>query len=356
MFGQQQVANANPNKSHELANLPSDSVSCLTWLQPPIGQQQFLGCSSWDGSVRVWEIQARGSNMFGSGAQSINSALKGGYEHGAPVLGCAIGKDGAFFGGGCDGKLKMHNMVTNQTQEVGRHDAPISKVFFDGDVVTTGSWDKSIRFWDLRQQQPVAALPLEAKVWAMDVRWPIVVVAIGKKVQVYDMTNRTQTPFKTIDSLLAQQPRTTKIFPDQKGIGLGSIEGRVGIHYFAESKEQKNFAFKAHRVDVSKREPIRIFPVNGIDFHNPVGTFATCGADGVIVFWDKDNKSKLFTMEKCPAPVVDVKYDPSGTMLAYALSYDWHKGVSGYQPGQSPIKVFVHPLANEMKNKKVVNR
>ena len=40
------------------ANNPEDSVSCLRWMPDP--NVYLLACSSWDGMIRFYEIQASG--------------------------------------------------------------------------------------------------------------------------------------------------------------------------------------------------------------------------------------------------------------------------------------------------------
>ena len=37
-----------------------------------------------------------------------------------------------------------------------------------------------------------------------------------------------------------------------------------------------------------------VYPVNAMAFHEPYGTFATGGSDGVVNIWDGNNKKRLF--------------------------------------------------------------
>jgi mRNA export factor len=59
----------------------------------------------------------------------------------------------------------------------------------------------------------------------------------------------------------------------------------VAIQYINE--QTKSFPFKCHRDDKGN-----IFAVNAIDHHPVYGTFATCGSDGAISFWDKEAKAR----------------------------------------------------------------
>lgn len=46
-------------------------------------------------------------------------------------------------------------------------------------MIVSGSWDKSIRFWDGKNQNPQLKLDLSERVYSMDVVYPVMVV--GKK-------------------------------------------------------------------------------------------------------------------------------------------------------------------------------
>ena len=83
----------------------------------------------------------------------------------------------------------MWNLQTNQSQVVAKHDAPIRHLFSVKDMnnmLITGSWDKTIRYWDLRSPNPVHTQQLPERVYAMDVRHPLLVVGLAnRKIQVH---------------------------------------------------------------------------------------------------------------------------------------------------------------------------
>jgi mRNA export factor len=98
-----------------------------------------------------------------------------------------------------------------------------------------------------------------------------------------------------------------------------------------------------------------VYAVNAISFNRQHGSFATCGSDGYYHFWDKDNRSRLQAFDKRSNPVVAGAFSPNGHIFAYALSYDWSKGATGYQPG-SKTQLFLHPVSeNEVKKKDSAN-
>lgn len=53
-------------------------------------------------------------------------------------------------------------------------------------MLVTGSWDKTIRYWDLRQPNPVHTQTLPERVYAMDVTHPLLVVGLAnRRIQVH---------------------------------------------------------------------------------------------------------------------------------------------------------------------------
>ena len=89
------------------------------------------------------------------------------------------------FSVGCDNMVKWWQFSANpglqQGQDVGRHDAPVKAVRWikEMNVLATASWDKSLRFWDMRQPNPVATVNLPERAYAMDVSHPVMVICCG---------------------------------------------------------------------------------------------------------------------------------------------------------------------------------
>lgn len=114
----------------------------------------------------------------------------------------------------------------------------------------------------MRQPTPAANVQMNERVYAMDVKHPVLAVATAtvpetvvergvsrvdkkNKIMVYDLSN-PQQPFRVIDSPLKFQHRCLSIFPDKSGIAVGSVEGRVAISHVQEKDLAKNFAFKVN--------------------------------------------------------------------------------------------------------------
>jgi len=218
-------------------------------------------------------------------------------------------------------------------------------------MLVTGGWDKTLRYWDLRQQSPAHVQQLPEKCYAMSVSHPLLVVGCAERViQIFNLANPQQV-FKEVQSPLKYQTRCIAAFPDKSTMGylVGSIEGRVAVQHVDDHLQNKNFTFKCHREEGGTD----IYAVNHLCFHPTQGTFVTTGSDGTFNFWDKENKQRLKAMQKMKAPIPAASFNHDGTILAYAVSYDWHKGAQMHNQATATNKIFLHAVTDsEVKPRK----
>lgn len=240
-----------------------------------------------------------------------------------------------------------------QAQQVAAHDQPISNVasftYNNAPMLVTGGWDKMVKYWDLRQQQPVASLECSERVYTLDVRGnEMMVVGTAERwIQIVDLKNPGSF-FKTIQSPLKWQTRVVSTFTDGSGFAVGSIEGRCAISYVEEKDQTNNFSFKCHRQTPAPndRNAANVFAVNAISFHPQHGTFSTAGADGTFHFWDKDAKHRLKGYPEVGGTIAATDFNRTGNIFAYAVSYDWSKGYA-FNNQQYPNKVMLHPVQGD---------
>jgi len=261
-------------------------------------------------------------------------------KHEAPVLCSAWSSDGAsVFSGGCDNIAKKWDLATNQSTQIAQHDGAIRHMAWIEQVglLVTGSWDRTLKYWDSRQPNPALQVHLPERCYALSVTHPLLVVGCAERhIQIFNLAN-PQTPYKQLLSPLKYQTRCVAAFPDRSGYLVGSIEGRVAVQHVEENLSSKNFTFKCHR------EGSDIYSVNSISFHPTFGTFVTAGADGNFNFWDKDSKQRLKNMNKCAAPISCGNFNRDGLIYAYAVSYEWSKG--GDNPlSNTPNNIYLHAV------------
>lgn len=129
-------------------------------------------------------------------------------------------------------------------QQVAAHDQPIRCVrFFDApntnaQMLVTGSWDKTIKYWDLRQSTAVATVQCQERVYTLDVKNKLLVVGTADRyINVINLNEPTKF-YKTLQSPLKWQTRVVSCFTDASGFAVGSIEGRCAIQY-VEDKDAR---------------------------------------------------------------------------------------------------------------------
>ena len=83
--------------------------------------------------------------------------------------------------------------------------------------------------------------------------------------------------------------------------------------------------------------------MTGLAFH-PNGAFATVGSDGGYSFWDKDSRHRLKKFQSIKTPITCCAFNANGSLFAYGVGYDWHKGASGHNPAASRKSVMVHAV------------
>ncbi|RYP83842.1 hypothetical protein DL770_005312 [Monosporascus sp. CRB-9-2] len=325
------------SKDVAISNPPDDTASDLAFSSA----RDFLAVSSWDKKVRIYEISASG--------QSEGKHL---YEHDAPVLSVDWSKDGSkVVSAGADKQAKVCDLQTGQTAQVAAHDQTIKCAkFFElpnaaAPMLVTGSWDKTIKYWDLRSSNPVGSVTCQERVYTMDVRNSLLVIGTADRyINVVNLADPMKF-YKTLQSPLKWQTRVVSCFTDSSGFAIGSIEGRCAIQYVEDKDAGSNFSFKCHR-DPPTGNITQVYAVNDISFHPQHGTFSTAGSDGTFHFWDKDAKHRLKGYPTVGGSITATTFNASGTIFAYAVGYDWSKGFSANNPNY-PNKVMLHPIQGE---------
>lgn len=332
----------------DLADPPTDTVLDLAFLP----QANFLAASSWDNKVRLYEINPNGLSQG-----------KAMYEHQAPVLSTRWTADGSqVVSGGCDNAVRLYDVASGQSAQIGAHDAPVKAVRVVAcgpsktPVVVSGSWDKTLKYWDMRTPNAVATVPLLERVYAMDLCGDLLVAATAsnsptdKNITVIDLNN-PGTKFKETTTPLKCQIKLVTCFIQGNGYAVGLIEGRLAVQYVRDEDQKLAFSFKCHRTSegAGAMATHTLYTLNCIVCHPVHGTFLTAGLDGVISFWDKDLKHRLKNYQSLWNPITAAAFNRDGTILSYAVGYDWSKGAPF---NKSPLYVKLHAVKDEEVMKK----
>jgi mRNA export factor len=265
--------------------------------------------------------------------------------HDSPILHFDMNEAGQVFTGSCDDTARVFDINNPSKSRVfAEHSDAISQVRHVQELssVVTGSWDKSICYWDSRcKVDPLLTVKVPHAVKCIDVKYPLMIVATSQRnLLAFDLRN-PNIILKDFETKLKDSYTAVSLFPDKCGFILGSIEARCTIHWIDPNDSKETFSFKCHR------EQQKCFPVSSIDFHPMYGTFSTTGSDGVVNFWDKDGRKRLsYFPSPSKAPVPIGRFNRDGSLFAYGSCNDFYKGESGY----FPCSLRVHVTTEKIKN------
>ncbi|CAI4223143.1 unnamed protein product [Auanema sp. JU1783] len=349
LFGN--TTNVTSNDDIEVPSAPDDTVQVVKF-SPQTTEKPLLAAGSWDGVVRVWMVNDNGQ-CEPKAQQNIP----------APVLDIDWTDDGTkIFIAAADKDVRLWDLASNQVAVVGSHDGPVRTCHWikgnNYSCLMTGSWDKTLRFWDMRNlptQSSLANIQLPERVYCADVVYPMAAVVLANKsIKVYNLENGPQE-VKSIDITgMKYQYRCIAIFKDKNnsmpcGFAVGSIEGRVGVQFVEAANPRDNFTFKCHRSPELVNGFQEIYAVNDVAFHPQHGTLVTVGGDGRYSMWDKDARTKLKASDANAMPITSCHIHASGQIMAIAFGYDWSKGHEGNT--QTGSKIVLHKCFEEMKPK-----
>lgn len=198
-------------------------------------------------------------------------------------------------------------------------------------LVMSGSWDRTLAFWDHRQTDALLTrIELPGKAYSMDISQNLLVLAMSDRhIWLFD-TRNLAAPLQKRESSLKYATRCVRAFPSGEGYVCTSIEGRVAVDFVDASEEAQaqKYAFKCHRAVVQGDEEAkeRVFPVNAAAFHPTYGTFATGGSDEVVSFWDRVNRKRIRQLPKYTSSIASLSFNRDGQLLAVASSYGFEEG------------------------------
>ncbi|KAN0136648.1 mitotic checkpoint protein BUB3.1 [Lactarius tabidus] len=236
----------------ELKGAPFDSISSVQF--SPTNSNSLL-VSSWDSTVRLYDIKA--------------NEEKTKFDHRAAVLSSVFSDVSHAYSGGLDASLRELELESEKIHALGQHDDAISSVRYSSetssfrifylllralilviDAIITGSWDRTVRFWDPRAstaQQSSQQLP--ERVYFMDTVGNRLVIALASRLfHIFDV-RKMDTPEQTRESSLKFLTRALACMSDGQGYATASVEGRIAVEYFDPSPavQEKKYAFKCHR-------------------------------------------------------------------------------------------------------------
>ncbi|OTA98863.1 hypothetical protein M426DRAFT_28077 [Hypoxylon sp. CI-4A] len=362
----------------------TDTISSISW--SPVADTNHLATASWDGKIRVYDVDATSRNARGVAWLAADG----------PLLDCDWAKlymcayiflspsrlyrenvektnawnpvrrqDGSIVvAAGADRKSHMLHLATGQKATIGTHDAPIRSVRFvdipatSSPILASGSWDHKLKLWDLRQQHnnnsnPLAIVDCGERVYAMDSKAQLLVVATAERKLLFVDLRYPTVVARTAESQLKHQTKAVAVAPDGKCFATASIEGRCGISAVdgRDMSSETNFTFRCHRSIPDTRRVAKVWSVNDVRFHPAnEAVFVTAGSDGAFIFWNRVAHSKIKTYPAPTAPsvaaITATGFNHDGSLFAYATGYDWSFGRVG-NTGKVQTRLMLHSVLTD---------
>eukprot|EP00915_Cephaloidophora_sp_WS-2016_P004916 GHVH01006559.1.p1 GENE.GHVH01006559.1~~GHVH01006559.1.p1 ORF type:complete len:367 (+),score=52.64 GHVH01006559.1:37-1137(+) len=257
---------------------------------------------------------------------------------------------------GSDGIIRLCTYPSQEHEPLGSgHSQPVRCLSYHKgmQVLFSGSWDGTLKAFDVRKKVEIGHLKLSGKVFCMDISEKAKKLVVGtsdRNVYILDISNKDSGVLSTTEEVRTEtmkyQLRSIACFPDGKGFALTTVEGRVSWEYFKDVLEQTNsnlkqYAFKCHREKFEEGQEgggvfsEKIWPVNAVAMHpSNLCSFATGGSEGLVMIWDGLHRKRLFRLPaNFPTSVTALAFNAQGTKLAMAASYDY---VLGSEPPGRP--------------------
>lgn len=368
MFNSNSTSSMQPKKDPVLTdfpveNPPTDSISSLKY--SPV--EDILTACSWDGSVYIYAP----SNPSSHESMTLKTSIPN--PNGSPILCSCFSGDGRYlFTGSADGCVRYIDMLNGSISELGKHSLAVSCMTFTNTMtLITGSWDKTVKVWNMSNPQPLQKeIVLDEKVFSMDSKMNTIVILLSSSFVAYD----TYTLEKILPPSVFNKPRASVSISSYGGssthtsnkyqiksqwqlrcvacsndgqdvlVGTSGSKAEIVAIRPGNGISNNYYAFRCKQ-NLGNRDA---YPVNSVRFHPSFPTtILTAGADGVAILWNKQVKCRLGiggpgvdSSDRC---ITDASFNRTGRYLAIAGGYDWSQGYKSQISMPVEIRIIMIP-------------
>lgn len=125
------------NKEFQLSNPPQDAISSVQFSP---SKEDLLAVSDWNREVRVFNT-------------TLNTSVASTKAKAAILDVCWNKTENKLYFGGLDREVASFDIEGMHMAKIGEHDAAVSCMASTEDSLITGSWDCSVKIWDVRSDQ-----------------------------------------------------------------------------------------------------------------------------------------------------------------------------------------------------------
>ncbi|MES1902399.1 MAG: mitotic spindle checkpoint protein Bub3 [Paramarteilia canceri] len=220
--------------------------------------------------------------------------------------------------------MKSHDFLESY---IGRHNYAISALENNSlhNFLVSSSWDSNLKLWDQRvcidETTETAVIQSTDRIYCLSCYSSSIVVATADQLISYWDVRFYKEPIYFVESSLKQHTRSLVAIPETMGHIIGSSEGTIGIDYH-EILKAKNFKQKsilAHSQNLDQET--WCYAVNKLRLHPLMKTFASCGTDGYINFWNLENIELIYSIKCSLMGVYNIDFNSVGDLIVASCSF-----------------------------------
>lgn len=201
--------------------------------------------------------------------------------------------------------LQQAVLGVRERNRLEKHSAMVVSVRFspDGKKLASGSYDKTIKFWDVATGKEIGSLRNNAEINSVSFSTDGKILASGsydKTIKLWDVTTG-----KEITTLNGHSAPVVSVnfSPDEKTLASGSEDTTIKLWDVTTKKEISTL--KGHTA-----------PVMSVNFSSDRQTLASGSQDNTIKLWNVTTRKEILTLKGHKTPVINVNFSPDGTILA----------------------------------------
>ena len=300
----------------------------------------MVATAGWDNSAKLWQLKnplvrtfygheaTALSVAFDSEGESIattsddrtvklwhpDGRLKTNFtKHNAEVYQAAFNGDGIVASASLDGKIKLWRADGSLLQTLSAHKGPVSDVVFlsDSQTLVSAGYDKTIRFWQLRQANNQIKAVLQKTIFAHQALITDLAISSDDRFIASVSHDRYlklwQTDGTLLETIMADDIglKTVAISPNNRIIATGGKEKNIKLWNIDGKAMQRGLAtIEGHEATILD-----------LEFSPDGSKIASASADKTIKIWTRQGEL-LTTLKGHKGRIWDVAFSPDGSQLA----------------------------------------
>lgn len=156
----------------------------------------------------------------------------------------------AVAAAGADNAIHVMDRKHEETMKLDAHTSSVRAVRFfrapwdNRYLLASASWDGTVRYWDLRQPQPINMLQLPERVFAMDVAESLLTAATaGRQIHFIDLRQSWSQPRLSVESPLSHHTTSISVSRDGCCAAVSGVDGRAAAYHSLGNADASKYVF-----------------------------------------------------------------------------------------------------------------